>query len=398
MIDDAVIPTADAILRPALEKMYALRPNSFRHINLRSGVYWHPFLAYRSQAAKMVQRLAGLHKNNTLQAEGDELIEYVASEYDAVPQTTETTVFAIGEVVFTRTTSAVQCDVPKGTRLTRAANLETQIPLPPAIYETLTDVRFDIGQTTSASVPIRAVNAGSAANHPIRSDAVAHGVTLGLDRVRDKTVVVSTFSAAGGSDKASDDYVRDYARAFATGQYGPTADASRYGVLQALGARNVLIYDIPESGTQKILVADGDWASSTRWAKYVQQSMYDNEIVGVGCKVDVDVIQNKVVVAEATVVLRAPDFLTETTAVDEAVRKAVKEYLDERPDWNVWNQDALKGAISRAHAKIFYCSSVTLKDTSGNTVAEILSPNELAIHYHHYLAQGAVKITYAGPT
>lgn len=402
MTDVILVPTADTILRPALEKMYVLRPRSFDHLNYRTGIWWHPFVGYKAQTALMLRRL-GLRvaANRLSTATKQDLLDYVASEYDAIPETDKT--FANGEVTFARIASIPSPgtepagDIPKGTKITRIGNLTTQIPIKVAQYETISDVHFDVGQLLSVPVAIKAIQAGSNSNHPIRhGESIAHGAfATGLF---DTSITVSTFSVAGGSDGAEDPYVRSYAKAYALGQYGPTEAASRYGALRATGVRNILVFDLPGTGTQEVLVGDSSWASSARWTASVQQSLYDNDLVGVGCRVIVRGIENIVVTVVATVTLRDNNFLTETTEIDNAIRDAVASYLNDRPDWNVWKTDGLMAAITRAHPKVFNCSSAVMKTVAGATLPEIASPDYNTTQYHYYLANGAVNLTYQGPS
>lgn len=402
MTETILVPTADTILRPALEKMYVLRPRSFDHLNYRTGIWWHPFAGYKAQVSLMLRRL-GLRvaANRLSTATKQDLLEYVASEYDALPETDKT--FANGEVVFSRIASITAPgtepagDIPKGTKLSRSSNLTTQIPIKVAQYETLSDVHFDVGQLSSTSVAVRALQPGALGNHPIRhGETIAHGVSV--TGLFDTSITVNTFSMAGGSEGAADKYVRSYAKAYALGQYGPTEAASRYGALRATGVRNILVFDLPGTGTQEVLVGDSSWASSTRWTSAVQQSLYDNDLVGIGCKVIVRGIENIVVTVIATVTLRDSNYLTETTEIDNAIRVAVKAYLDDRPDWNIWKTDGLKAAITRAHPKIFNCSAAVMKTVAGVTIPEISSPDYTTTQYHYYLANGAVKLTYQGPS
>lgn len=394
MSDKPIVPTADEILTPALERMYELKPNSFQHIDLRTGVYWHPFLAFRSQAALNIRRLASLVAANRLStAEGKDLQEYVASEYDAVPETDPT--FAIGWVTLNRTGTGVG-DIPKGTRIVRQASPTSQIPHTAAEYVTEVDVHFDPGQLSAFNVPIKAVTPGAAANLPLQTPTVFPSLSLGT--VFDSTITIGSFTAAGGSDGADDDFVRRYAKAFAIGQYGPTEAESRYGVLRATGVRHLLAFDLPGSGTQRILVADASWGSSVRWANQVQQSLYDNDLVGFGCKVQVRQVRNKVISAEPTIVLRDKNFMTETTEIDLAVASAIRSYFDDRPDWNVWRTSAIQAVITRAHPKILYCPALTIKDVTGTPMSEIAAPDYNAEQYHYYLARNATKITYQGPS
>ncbi len=342
--------------------------------------------------------------NRLSTATGQDLLEYVASEYDAVPETDKT--FAIGEITFIRPLRVSPLtpgtepagDIPKGTKISRAGNLITQIPVKIAQYEILSDVHFNVGQlTSSAPVAIRAIQAGAAANHPIRAgESIPHGVTI--PGIFDPNIAVATFSAGGGSEGVSDPYVRSYAKAFSVGQYGPTEAASRYGALRASGVRNILVFDLPGTGTEQVLIGDSNWASSARWAAAVQQSLYDNDLVGVGCKVVVSGIQNVVVSVEVVVTLRDTNYLTETTEIDNAIRDAVASYLNDRIDWNIWKTEGLRAAIARCHPKVFTCSSAIMKDTANTIIPEIGTPDYNSTQYHYFLSNGAAKITYQGPS
>lgn len=395
MSDRPILFTADEIVGPALDAMYLARPSSFEHLNLRSGVYWHPFLGFRGQAAANIARLNSLIEASSLRATGQDLLDYVASEYDAIPETDGS--FAIGEVTFSRTSTVAAGDIPQGAVLSRTANLTTQIPFAAAQYELLLPVHFAVGQSSAGPVPVRAKQQGSAANHVIRTDSVAHGVKI-TTPVFDSTITVDTFNASGGAEKADDDFVRKYARAYAVGQYGPTADASRYAVLRATGVRNLLVYDVPGLGAQKILVADKSWGSSSRWASAVQQTVYDEGLVGHGCKVVVDQIRNKVITISATVILRDKNYTADTTEIDLAIRKGAASYFNDRADWNVWKNRGLRSAITRSHAKILHCSAVTVKDAAGAVLSEVTTPDYTEEQFHLYLANGAMDITYAGPS
>lgn len=398
MSETPILPTADAVLSKVLERFCELRPNAVQHVNLRTGVYWHPFLGYRAQTAAALARLLTLIKDNRLTtAEGRALLDYVASEYAALPESDSTN--ALGELSLTRTSTTTAGDIPAFTRFARRAGIKTQIPLQAATYETLVNAHFDVGQATVGPIPVRAVTIGEDSNHPIRTDSTTLGVTG--QNLFDSTISVSDFGAAGGSTTGKpsfDAYVRKYAKAFAAGQYGPTSGASRYGALRGAGVRNILVYDVPEVGTQKILVADESWASSSRWAGLIEQGIYDADLVGFGCKVSVDTVRNVVISVDATVKLRDKNYAAETTAIDAAIAKAVRSYFDDRRDWNVWKTDALKAAISRCHNKILSCSGVTVKGTAGETLTESPTPDYSEEQFHYYLGQNAMRITYTGPS
>lgn len=398
MADDILIPTADAVIIPVLEKIYEKRPSAFRHLNLRSGRYWHPVLGYRAQAARMLKRLALLATARRLKSSsGQELLDYVASEYETVPETDKT--FAMGTLLLARdaTLPLPGGVIPKGTRFTRTKFEVIGITFETADYETLTDIYVPADSTASIPVPIRALRPGAHANTPLY-DGPGQATGITFPKIVEN---VSTlfFEAAGGCDGADDDFVRLFAKTFSKGQYGPTSDASKLGALSATGVRHFLVYDEVATGSQKILIADASWGSSARWAATVQQTMYDADLVGFGCKVSFGMIRNKVVAVEATVVLRDPNYLTETTEIDLAIQKAVRSYFDDRVDWNVWSEDGLRAAIARAHPKIFNCPSIAVKEfASGAAVSEILTPNFTTEQFHFLVSSNATKLSYLGPS
>jgi hypothetical protein len=395
--DRPILPTADAVITPVLEKLYELRPTSFQHLNLRSGVYWHPVLGFRAQLALMLRRLALLASERRLDtAEGTALLEYCASEFDAVPDIGQTK--AQGHVTLGR--DGLQPlpagDYPKGTRISRSTFVKNGVTFASAEYETLVDVHFDANSTAAVTVPIQATRAGTDGNTPIDAAGGAFNVTLpGLV----PNVSVTDFQAAGGSNGPDDTFVRLFARAYALGQYGPTASASKLGALSGTGVRHFLVYDNVARGTQTILVADESWASSDRWARGVQQSLIDNDLVGFGCKVAVGSLRNRVISVTATVVLRDSNYLHETTEIDLAIQESLRSYFDDRPSWNAWNTNSAKSAVSHAHAKIFSCQSLTVNDAAtGAPIAEILNPDYTQEQFHYLLANNAVKLTYLGPS
>lgn len=399
MTDQIIVPTADAVIQPFLEKLYEQRPTSFPHLNLRKGVYWHPVLGFRAQAARMMQRLVALSAERRLKtATGQALLDYVASEYEAVPET-ESTV-AVGKITLTPGGDLLGGTIPKGTRFTRAAFKALGIDVQTAEFETETDAYIPVSSSAPVTIPVRATRGGPHANTPILTASSEMGITF-PERVADLTV--TAFESAGGSDgktsSAFDEFVRLYARAYAVGQYGPTTAASKLGALSGSGVRHMLAYDDVTTGSQKVLIADSAWGSSARWAGAVQQAMYDADLVGFGCKVSFMRLRNRVVAIEATVTLRDYNYLAETTEIELAIQKAVRSYFDDRIDWNVWNTDSLKSVIARCHPKIFGCPSVSVKDAStGATVSEIVTADYTAEQFHFYVASNATKLTFAGPS
>lgn len=391
------MPTADAVITPVLEKLYELRPTSFQHLNLRSGVYWHPVLGFRAQAAVVLRRLALLAAERRLDtATGKALLDYCASEFDAVPETGKT--FAQGTITLGRNAMLPLPggDYPKGTRVSRSTFVQNGVTLQSAEYETLADVHLDAGSAAPVTVPVQATRAGADANTPIDVTGGVFNITI-PNRIAN--VTVNDFQAAGGSDGPGDDFVRFFARTYALGQYGPTASASKLGALSSTGVRHFLVYDTVATGSQTILVADESWASSDRWARVVQQSLIDNDLVGFGCKVAVGRVRNRIISVTVSVTLRDSNYLHETTEIDLAIQKALRSYFDDRPSWNTWNADSLKSVVAHAHPKIFGCASLAVNDAAtGSPLTEILAPDYTQEQVHFLLANNAVKLTYLGPS
>ncbi len=399
MTDRIILPTADVVIAPVVAKIIEKRPNSAPYLNGRTGVYWHPVLGFRGQAAKMLQRLSLLAAERRLKtAEGKALLDYVASEFDTVPETDKT--FAEGTVTLGRGTDPEfpGGDYPAGTRITRSSYTFLGVTLPSAEYETLTDAHIDVNSTAPVVIPIRAIRAGAHADQPILLGDNLLTEAISLPPLVDN-VVVTGFEAGGGSEGPDDPFVRQFARVFASGQYGPTSDASRLGALSATGVRHYLVFDEPVGGTQTVLIADSQWGSSDRWAGIVQQSIYDAELVGFGLNVYVRRVRSKVITVDAAVSLRSGTYLADTTEIDIAVQQAVRSYFDDRLDWNTWNAASLRAAIGRAHKKVYSCSSVVVRDAAtGVALPEILSPDYSTEQFHLELASNAMKLTYAGPS
>ncbi len=397
MTTRTAVPTSDKILAIALQRFYALRPRSFEHINLRSGRYWQPWLGFRAQIATNIARLSRLVTDSFAStAKGEALIAWVASECAESPDTAETT--AIGSLTIGRGDGSTNPagDIPKGTRFPRAQSTSASVTIEPAVYETLTDAHFDVDQTTPVTIPIRATRPGAHANHPIVIPELAHGVST--PTLFDPTLEVTAFEAAGGAGKMIDGVILRFAKAATPGLYGPTRAASTFGALRTPGVRHCIAFDDPLTGTQRIVAADESWASSSRFSALVERSMFDDGLIGFGCKVSPLGVRNKLISVDLTVRLRDRSYLSDTTVVDEAIKKATRAYFDDRADWNVWKASGLKGAIVRAHRSILNCTSVLVKDTSdSSTLSEIVSPNYTQEQFHYQLANNAMRISYLGP-
>ncbi len=389
--DLPLICTPDEIIGPAITEFVSLRPNALRHINYGEGVYSYVFAGWRAQAALALRRLALAAKATRINlSEGDDLRELVASEFNTPEELRPTT--AVGEATLTRAAGAYPTGtIPKGTRFLRPQVEVPPFPLAAASYESVADVPVAAGALT-ATVLIRSVEIGSIANTPLVTSQ-ATGLEVS-DTLFDTNFTVTGYTAAGGSDGASNADIRRFAKAFAAGQYGPTTGELVAGCLRNTGVKHFAVVDDPDTAQAVVYIADQNWASGARWASVVEQSLYDNDYVGFGCSASVRVLLNTIVNVATTVRLRDKRYLSDTSGIDASIRKAVRKYFDDRPDWQVWKTAGLRAAIARADRRILSCPTAIVKDEDAVTLAET-TPSSAVVHY--FLADNAVTITYQAP-
>lgn len=125
----------------------------------------------------------------------------------------------------------------------------------------------------------------------------------------------------------------------------------------------------------------------------MRQSLYDNKLVGFGCKVLVTFVTNVLVFVETTVRVTSSSYLAETSSLDAAVQAEVRKYFDGRPDWNRWKTAALKGRVARADRRLLACPSVAVKLLDGTPLSEPTTSTN-----HFMLIDNGVKVTYQSPT
>lgn len=387
---EAQTATADELVGRGIDKLVELRPSALAHVNHGRGVYANVFAGWRAQAALVLRRDADLAKNGRLPfSEGDPLRFLIGSEFDTPSVLGPTK--AVGQVVMTRAAGRAGGTIRKGARFSRPADASSQRLYVDAQYRAAVDVPVGQG-ATSVEVPLEAEREGAFANRP-RTSAAATEIVI-ADEIHDRQAwTVSSYEMGGGSDAISEDELRRYARAFASGQHGPNARAALAGALRA-GVRHAIAIDDPAQAALVVYVADRSWAASTRWGRLVRQSLYENKHVGFGCKVIVALVTNEIVSVAVTCRVRRPEYLAETTSLDASIQKAVRAYLDNRPDWNRWKTAALRGVVARADRRLLSCSSAVVKRLDGTTVDE---PGD-GSSTHFMLLDNGVSATYLPPT
>lgn len=387
---EAQTATADELVGKGIDKLVELRPGALRHVNHGRGVYANVFAGWRAQAALVLRRDADLAKNGRLPfSEGDPLRFLIGSEFDTPAELGPTK--AVGQVILTRGAGRPGGAIRRGARFSRPADASSQRLYVDAQYRAAVDVHVPQG-ATAVEVPLEAEREGAFGNRP-RTSTPATELEI-ADEIHDRQAwTVGSYEMGGGSDAISEDELRRYARAFASGQHGPNAKAALAGALRA-GVRHAIALDDAAQAALVVYVADRSWAASARWGRLIRQSLYQNKHVGFGCRVLVALVTNEIVGVEVVCRVRRPEFLAETTSLDASIQKAVRSYLDERPDWNRWKTGALRGVVARADRRLLSCSSAVVTRPDGSIVDE--PPEGSATHF--MLLDNAVRATYLPPT
>lgn len=237
---------------------------------------------------------------------------------------------------------------------------------------------------TSATVPVRAIATGPGANLPAFSPSRSLKVTMAGNlydaaetlRWAPATSVFAgaALTAAGGTNGQTDALLRTAAAANWQGSYGPTDKAIVAGVYRYPGVARAAFMRDTATGTSAVYVVDESWAQSAEWQAAIEQAL-KQDWVGVGCRLSTaGAVVNRVVRIELSVVLRQRRDLLDTTAITAALRSAVVDYFDNRPDWWIFRLSALRAVCSRANAKILKCASATVLDATGVPIDEPPQP------------------------
>jgi hypothetical protein len=388
--DEAQVPTPDELIGKGIDKLVELRPSALPHVNNGRGVYANIFAGWRAQAALVLRRDADLAKQGRLKhGSGGPLLFLAGSEFDTPAVLTATK--AVGQVVLSRAAGRPGGTIRKGARFSRPADTSSQRLYREAQAEVAVDVHVGQGDTQIV-VPLVAAREGILANRP-RTATPATELEI-ADDIHDRSAwTVESYEMGGGADAVSDDDLKRYARAFASGQHGPNARAALAGVLKS-GARHAIAIDDPARAALVCFVADQSWAGSTRWSRLVRQSLYDGKHVGFGCKVLIELVTNELIGVEVVCRVRRTEYLAETTSLDGAVQKALRSYFDDRPDWNRWKTAALRGVVARADRRLLSCPSVVVKRLDGTILTEPVEGSTT----HFMLLDNSVRATYLPPS
>lgn len=289
----------------------------------------------------------------------------------------------------------------------RAGHIFRLAPAPTAVpsvaggeYVVTLDTQVTIGAQTVAP-PIEAIVDGPAQNVPTWSTG---GPTLALtaaaplyDSGATLAFVPTDIRAAGGSSGQPDPELRAAATAAWTGSYGPTTGAIVAGMLRSAGVSRAVVLDDTSTGRSVCYATDVSWAWSNALNDRIQRELRD-EWAGAGCRVTGGQVSNRRIRVLATIALRDARYLVEPTAITTALRAAARAYFNDRPDWYIWRENALRAKLSRASRRILRCTSVSVRDHEGKPITEPSLPTAGDTLVHWYLADDALDVTYTGPT
>lgn len=397
------IPRSAAIVGAGIDAMVALRPELVAKFNDPKSRYSSLVVGLRAQFDLLIRRIADEAIAARIgAATGDALAAVAASEYDTAISSGATT--ATGDIFLARSGGGKpQGVIRKGHRFRRPADPTAQPLAKQEIALTATQDTVMLLGDTAARVPVVATVAGAAGNYP-QSYLGAATDFQAVDTLFDPNLSITSGYIAGGADAGLDaKLVRRVARAEALGAYGPVTDALLSGALQVAGIRHAAILDDPTSALSAVFVADASWAWSFSLSAQLLAALQNTDAPrqGFGCALASRAINNRWIHVVATVQVRHPSALADTTLLDAPIRSALLSYFDDRPDWYTWRKAAIRGRIARASRELLTCTNVDVRDAiTGASLAEpdTTSVGSSVALTHYQLSDQGVQVTYENAT
>ncbi len=258
--------------------------------------------------------------------------------------------------------------------------------------------------TQDSSFLMEATEEGPNANTPFFTFATQPYVFEFLDELPAElsslTLVSSQGIAAGGSLGVSDPTLRVQAKASYLGQFGPSDQALIAGAYSYPGVAHVALAFDSTNAVTYLYVADESWAAGAPWAQRIRQHLHDRPWVGFGARVGVLSVLNQPIAVQATVLLADPALASETSDIAKNVRRELRSYFDDRPDWYTWRINSIASTITRSDSRIRTATSVVVLDEDaspmGEPAATLAALPGTATHY--MLADDAVRLTFTTPS
>lgn len=289
--------------------------------------------------------------------------------------------------------------VRNGTKISVAAAPTAVPPIEASTHEVSRDTFVPAGEQR-ATLLTRATLAGPASSLPLvtgRTPTVSLQGQL-FDAGATLAFVPSTLRAAGGTQGQADETLRVAAAASWTGTVAPTLDALLAGTLRTAGVAHYAELDNPLTGTAWVYATDETWAQSDAWLEGVKEQL-EAYWLGLGCKVDMGPVINRIVRVRLTVVLRDAIHLTDTAPITALLQRALLTYFNDRPDWWIWRTATLRGVCVVAdRAKILQVTEAVVLDADDVPIAEPTTPDAGEAMTHWRFADGALEISYVGPS
>lgn len=399
---DPIIPSAASLVTAAIDAIVAARPSTLTAFNTPGSVYSGLPAMWRAQALLLLSRLSDEVKSARLGfAQGDALRTLAASEFNtALPPDPQP---AYAQINLSRPGSpGLQGTFPAGTTFTKQAD-PNAVPLPiqAAQYKSLQAVYVGTG-VLSTVINCVATAPGSAGNLPYFGN-YTNPTSIALSTpVWDSGWFTTNSQASGGSDGLPDPVLIAAAKAYATGQFGPTQGAIIAGILQQQSVRHLAVF--PASNVfpyTSCYIADQNWASSVNWVALVAQAFVDTW-QGFGGRVRFGTVFNTDIVVAPTIVLTSTDALNYTAEIDANVNAVVQAYFNDRTDWYRWRAGTLRALLSKADTRILQCTAVSVTDAvTGAPIPEPPYIPSSQFGYNpaigHYYPTGSTQSTYQPP-
>lgn len=267
---------------------------------------------------------------------------------------------------------------------------------------TTSDAYIGVGQLTF-SVPVKSIDVGRVSNVPTWDDDASNEVSLFvIDTLFDsnetapKFSVVQSIAMSGGDDVEDDRHVVIAAKASFNGRFGPTERSILSGTLSEFGAYRAVVnldYTVPRAD---VFACDASWASSQQWRDMLAQSLArEDGWAAWGTELSAKPVVNKKIRITANVKLRDQEAMFETSAISDSILAKLQEYFNNRKDWYSWKEVGIKASILSADRRIRTVSSVFVKGSSDESLAEHVQTFPASSVTHFYLADDGLSCVFS---